>query len=42
MFATGVTMRLAEWIIDDTYLVFSFYLSYLRKRCVTDLATTYA
>ena len=24
MFATGVTMGLAEWIIDDTCLVFSF------------------
>ena len=22
MFATGETMGLAEWIIDDTYLVF--------------------
>ena len=25
MFATGVTMGLAEWIIDDTCLIISFY-----------------
>ena len=30
MFATGETVGLAEWIIDDTYLV-SFYF---RKLCV--------
>ena len=26
MFATGVTMGLAEWIIDDTCLVFAVFL----------------
>ena len=25
MFTTGGTVGLAEWIIDDTYLVFSFF-----------------
>ena len=27
MFATGVTMSLAEWIIDDTCLVITLFLS---------------
>ena len=31
MFATGVTMGLAEWIIDDTCLIFSYYLSVQRS-----------
>ena len=34
MFATGVTMGLAEWIIDDTFLVnfISTHLSHIEHR----------
>ena len=29
MFATGVTMGLAEWIIDDTCLVLGFFGTFI-------------
>ena len=33
MFATGETVGLAEWIIDDTYLVFVVLLNVEKEAC---------